>query len=380
MNRRVTYLIKQTNCAYNAGLLIIALSALSAPNAVFAQGKQKGAQPPSNQRNPIPVTFSKSWDYMLEVPVKLIEIGPITDTHRNNLVAMKPGKDGSDLNRTLLLLHWDGQRFVTDGTKESHGQAIDSLFIGKFHTVRNNSQGASPFDRTNGGRPPINASTTSRPSTMLKTNSTMPPVQIVATDGVFVWQNSSISKLFNSPLEVRLALVLGEQESDDRLVCGAGDTATSYEVGDTRASLSTEGAPTTGGGYARFGVGLQIFPGVDKMLLDRDVRYVQSIWEGKYKYMVGLAKGTPSPTPQNPAATTGDRLVVYVPRFASRSKSFWQTQLTDFEEDWRSEPLPGHVLDIRFGDPKSEGKSGILVLTSENKDQEGHLYFYTQDK
>jgi hypothetical protein len=96
--------------------------------------------------------------------------------------------------------------------------------------------------------------------------------------------------------------------------------------------------------------------------------------------MLGVAKGTPIKLPDNTMSTTGDKLVVYVPKFASRAKSFWQMKMEDFEEDWRSGPLPGRLLDVRVGDPKNDGKNGILVLTSENKDTEGHLYFYTQDK
>jgi hypothetical protein len=192
--------------------------------------------------------------------------------------------------------------------------------------------------------------------------------------------NKGMSRLFGAPLDIRLAMVMIDENQDDRLVTGAGDTAAEYEVGENYVRESSDGAPTSGGGYVRFGSGTQDFLGSAKMVLAQDVRYVQSSWEGKAKWMIGIAKGTPVKMPDGTISTPGDKLVVFVPRFASRGKSFWQMKMEDFEEDWRSQPLPGRVLDVRVGDPKNDGKTGILVLTSENKDSEGHLYFFTQDK
>lgn len=353
---------------------------------------QTRVRPPMQGRIVITVSFSKAWEYRLDDPVKLIDIGPVTDTKKSNLVALQGGKDSSDTMRKLLVMHWDGAHFAKDASMNFHGLAIDSLLIGKFRSSRSAPVQRTPFDRSGinsgtsgrvplGGIPPSTGYGTSRPVTPNgKPGLSLPPTQVVTTDGVYAWMSNAMTRLFGAPLDIRLALVLSDQDQDDRLVTGSGDTASSYEIGENYVRESSDGAPTSGPGYVRFGSGTQEFSGAAKMNLSQDVRYVQSSWEGKAKWMVGIAKGSLLKTPDNPTATTGDRLVVFVPKFASRGKSFWQMKMEDFEEDWRSEPLPGRVLDIRVGDPKNDGKTGILVLTSENKDQEGHLYFYQQDR
>ena len=40
----------------------------------------------------------------------------------------------------------------------------------------------------------------------------------------------------------------------------------------------------------------------------------------------------------DPNATSGDRLVVYTPKFPSREKTFWESRADDMEEAWRSDP------------------------------------------
>ena len=108
-----------------------------------------------------------------------------------------------------------------------------------------------------------------------------------------------------------------------------------------------------------------------------NVRYMQSFWQNGKRWIVGLERGKPAPTPDDPNATTGDRLVVYTPKLSNRDKTFWQlTHSSDFDELWKSDALPGRVLDVRVGDPKNEGKDGILVLTSENDSTERHLTFF----
>ena len=106
------------------------------------------------------------------------------------------------------------------------------------------------------------------------------------------------------------------------------------------------------------------------------VRFVQTYWSGKNKWFIGLAMGASAGIPEEPKATVGDRLVVYTPRYVSREKSFWETQPQDLEESWRSEILPGRVLDVRIGDPKNDGKIGILVLTADKNTLERRLHFY----
>jgi hypothetical protein len=327
---------------------------------------------------------------MLDDPAKLIEIGPVADPHKNSLIALQAASDPKDNSRKLLVMHWDSTntRFTKDASMDFHGLAIDSLLIGKFRSAKDSPVQRSPFDRTLpgargniGGGAPV---TGLAPVTPLGPNGKppiqWPPTQVVTTEGIYAWMNKGMSRLFGAPLDVRLALVMDSEDQDDRLVTGSGDNTAEYEIGENYVRESSDGAPTSGDGYVRFASGAQNFNGADKMILAQDVRYVQSVWEPKSRWMLGVAVGVPVKMPDGTMSTPGDKLVVYVPKFASRNKSFWQMKMDDFEEDWRSAPLPGHLLDVRVGDPKNEGRPGILVLTSENKDTEGHLYFFTQDK
>ncbi len=355
---------------------------------VFGQTKPKAA--PAG-KNLITVSFSQKWTYMLDDPAKLIDIGPVVDSHKNNLVALQGGANATDNKRKLLIMHWDGMHFTSDASMDFHGLTIDSLLIGKFRSAKDSPVQRSPFDRTLpgarstvGGVPPIGSIP---PPVPLGPNGKAPiqwpPTQVVTTEGIYAWMNKGMSRLFGAPIDVRLALVMNDEGQDDRLVTGSGDTAAEYEIGENYVRESSDGAPTSGNGFVRFGSGTQDFFGASKMMLAQDVRYVQSVWQSKSRWMIGVAKGTPYKLPDGTLSsteTTGDRLVVYVAKFASRAKSFWQMKMDDFEEDWRSDPIPGRVLDVRVGDPKNDGKTGILVLTSENKDSEGHLYFYTEDK
>ena len=161
----------------------------------------------------------------------------------------------------------------------------------------------------------------------------------------------------------------------DMIVVGAGDGSSPYEFTQTDMRPAVR-EKLQGNGYARFGVGMQPFPGSDKVVLAPGIRYAQAIWTGRTKWLVGLVRGQSAPTLQDPTATTGDKLIVYTPKFGSRDKSFWETRMTDLEEAWRSDVLPGQVLDVRIGDPRNDGKTGILVLTSENDGKDRHLIFF----
>jgi len=349
----------------------------------IAQAKSKAAP---DGRNLVQVTFSRKWTYMLDDPAKLIDIGPVTDPRKISLVAMQGGQNPTDNKRTLVIMHWDGMHFTKDASMDFKGLPIDSLLIGKYRSAKATPVQRSPFDRTlpgqRGGAPigGLSQPTQTPISTNGKPAVQWPPTQVVTTEGIYAWMNKGMSRLFGAPLDPRLTLVSGEDDQDDRLVTGSGDTAAEYEIGANYVRESSDGAPTSGNGYVRFGSGLQDFLGAAKMVLAPDVRYVQSVWEGKAKWMIGVAKGVPVKLPDGTMSVPGDKLVVYVAKWASRNKSFWQMKMEDFEEDWRSDPLPGHVLDVRVGDPKNDGKTGILVLTSENKNTEGHLYFYMQEK
>jgi hypothetical protein len=375
----------------SASLYLLAAGSIGAE----AQTKPRG-QSAGPGRNLITLHFSQAWDYKLDEPARLVEVGPVTDNRKNNLLTLDYANDPSDSRRKLLIMHWDGQKFAQDTSLDLRGMLVDALLVGKFRSSSSTPSPQSPFDRPGSTSPssrptfpragfPTNTGTgqttqPGQPNPLQRTGPVLPPTQVVTTEGVYAWMKGTLTRLFAAPQDVHFSLVLHDQDIDDRLVSGAGDSAAAFEVGPNFVKESGEGAPKTGAGYFRSGAGNQQFPGAPGMMIEPDVRYMQSIWDGKYKFIVGLAKGSAAPTPTNPNATTGDRIVVYAPKFISKSKSFWQISRDEFEEDWRSDPLPGRVLDVRIGEPKNDGKLGILVLTSENKDQEGHLYFFTQDR
>ncbi len=321
-------------------LIMLGLAVLGASGAL--------AQATSGNRpfNGFAVQFRLAWEMPLPDPVKLIEIGQVTAEKHNSLLMLVGGKDRNDARRKLLITHWDGFKFATDFSTEFLGNNIlDVLLVGHFRT-------ASSLPKPAKGK-------------------ASPPVaqQIVTTEGIYEWTGGTFARLFESPTDTKLAILL--EKSPDQLLTGAGDKAIAYEVGDKDVHPSAGEPPEDGNGYVRFGVGTQ------DLALVPGVRYAQSFWSNRNKWMIGLLRGKPAGLPDYPNATVGDRLVVYVPKFGSRDKTFWGCRTEDLEEAWRSEPLPGRVLDVRVGDPKNEGKDGILVLTAQNNDQERHLYFFT---
>jgi hypothetical protein len=318
------------------------------------------AQTPGNRAyNPFSVEFRRAWDVAVSDPVNLIEIGPAKGD-KNNLLMLIGGRDPNDYKRELRVTTWAGFQFNTDFSTEFIGKVQDALLLGHFRDAK-----ASPEVKPAKGK-----------------SSPKIARQIVTTEGVYEWTGGTFSRQFAAPADVKLALIL--DKSPDQLLVGSGSAAQLYEIGDNDAHPSQMAALSDGGGYVRLGIGtqeasntssagsgLEIMPGV---------RYVQSIWVGRNHWYIGLLRGKSLNLPDVPNATTGDRLIVYTPQLKSRDKSFWAMSpkrfSEDFEESWRSDPLPGRVLDVRVGDPKNEGKDGILILTAENNDRARHLYFF----
>jgi hypothetical protein len=328
------------------------LSLLIALRLICGCADPVAAQTPFGNRskNPFQVTFQLSWEMPLQDPVKLIEIGPVTESDKNSLVMLVEGKTRSDLSRKLVVTHWDGFRLATDFSTDCLGSTPDALLVGHFRTV---------------------------PVALAPPNSkTAPPVthQIVTAEGVYEWSGHALKRLFESPPDLKMAILL--DKSSDRLLTGIGDKTVVYEIGDKDAHPYPNELPADADGYARSGIGAQEFPGSETLNMTPGVRYVQSFWSQQNRWMIGLARGRSAGIPDRPEVTTGDRLVVYTSKPGSREKNFWASGQSDLEEAWRSEPLPGRILDVRVGDPKNEGKLGLLVLTAQNNDTERHLTFF----
>lgn len=305
--------------------------------------------------NPYAVEFQPAWNAVISDPVKLIEIGPVVEEKKNNLLLLVGGTEQTDYKRHLIISHWNGSRFITDTTSDFLGTAQDALLAGHFRVT------------------PKPVTTTASPAPKGKKPKSQPSSQIITTEGVYLWNGDSFSRLYASPPNLRLALVL--DGTPDQLVINSGTSATPYEAGETDAHPSAFLLDTTQAGYVRMAVGTQNFDGSKDFM--PNVRFAQSFWQGRNHWQIGLARGKSAPTPTDPDATTGDSIVVFTPKLINKDKPFWKlTRSDDFEESWRSAPLPGHVLDVRVGDPKNEGHDGILVLTSETNAKDRHLYFF----
>ena len=202
--------------------------------------------------------------------------------------------------------------------------------------------------------------------------------QAATGEGIYGWDGNALQRLYATPTNLRLALTF--VNSPDMLLAGTGGNSVLYQVGDREVIQAPPGLPPDPNGYVRFGVGTQEYQGADQLEIASGIRYVQSYWDTRNKWFIGVLKGRDASTATLPNYSTGDRIVVYTTKFGRQDSSFWTTAFKDMDETWRSEPLPGHILDVRIGDPKNDGKDGILVLTSENNDTQRHLYFYTVAK
>lgn len=323
--------------------LLLALLGLMALGAKTAQAQNAAA---NRLRNLFASQFQLAWQEPLPDPVKLIEVGPVLDDKKESLILLVGGADRGDAKRKLLVTHWDGFRFATDSSTDFLGSPLDALLVGHFRTPPKSEPGkTSPVTH-----------------------------QIVTTEGVYEWTGRALARLFEAPADLKLAILL--DKSPDQLMSGIGDKTVVYEVGEEDAHPASDKAPAEGSGYVRYGVGTQDYPGSDTVSITPGVRYVQSYWSPQRRWVIGLIAGQPANLPDLPNATTGDRLAVYIPKQESRDKTFWATSRDDWEEAWRSSPLPGRVLDVRVGDPKNEGKPGILVLIADNRDRDRRLYFF----
>ncbi len=335
----------------------LALCALMTLGGVAAFGQYR---PPVRNNTPFRTVFRQAWTMQLPDPVKLIEVGQVADSKRASFLMLVGGTDISDYRRRLLVTHWAGGQFVTDDSREFPGTSVDSLLVGRFRLDTPPAPIVAPPPVTNGK--PSKAPPKRKPSA--------PAVQqVLTTEGVYTWRDGHLTRLFTSPPNTRLAMLL--QEPPDLVVGGQGNQAQAYVLGDTQAELFSGNPPTAGDGYVRFGVGTQNYEGSEDLKLPLGVRYVQSYWNGRNRWMIGVA------SQQNTgSANPADRLVVLTPRAGKSDLDFWAAKPADFDETWRSDPFPGKILDVRVGDPRNEGKEGLLVLTSENNDRERHLYCF----
>ena len=343
----------------------LAAAALCFALAADAHAQLNGSRldPGNRLNNPFRTQFKPAWNFTVQDPVKLLDVGPVSDAKKSNLVLLLAGHSTTDTQRKLRVLHWNGSRFDIDGELVSQSIGIDTLLLGRFHPGTPQPTVVPTKDSNAGskGRKPA-------------PNVPKGTLQVLTNTGIYTWSGNGLEPLFaRQLLDVKQSIILDNRS--DLVIVGAGNGASPFEFTQTEMRLAAK-EKLQGGGYAHFGIGTQPYPGSESLNLSPGVRFAQAIWSGRNKWLIGLVRGTPAATVEDPVATTGDRLVVYTPKFPSRDKTFWDSRMDDLEESWRSDPLPGRVLDVRVGDPHNDGKVGILVLTSENNDRDRRVAFF----
>jgi hypothetical protein len=337
-----------------AGTALLLLGAGRA-NAQFSVNGGAARYNTTREYNPLRVAFKPAWDVVLPDLVKLIEIAPVIKDQDINVLMMVESGKPRDYRRTLLVTHWDGFRFSKDASTDFFGTVQDCLLVGRFR--------AAP-------KPVVVTTVVDKKA---KKPTPPPSRQIVTTEGFYTWNSGGLARLYSSPPNLKLALTL--DGALDQMVINSGDNSAVYEAGDADIHPSDFQSNGTESAYPRYGIGTQRYDGIEDFL--PNVRYAQTYWNGRYRWQIGLLRGKPAGLRDLPDATTGDIVVVYVPKAANKDRVFLQLTRSDqYEESWRSPALPGRVLDVRVGDPKREGKLGILVLTSENDDRDRHLHYF----
>ena len=307
--------------------------------------------------NPYAIRLTRAWSETLQDAVKLIDVVPVTGDRANVLMLIE-GTDPLDYKRKLRLTHWDGLRFSKDDETEFLGKPLDVLVTGILRE-------AKPSTPVPGQKKP------KRPVQMK---------QIVSSSGVYEWNEGKLNRFAEPPIGVKALIDL--DKIPGYLLTGSGDGANLFTLNDAVLQQVMDWkVPEDAKGFVKYGVGMQDFEGADAVQIENGTRFVQAVWREKQRWFICLKRGKLAPVPGNPNATIGDKLVIYVPKLSARDKSFWQMHPEDLEPTEATEAIAGRVLDVRVGDPKNDGKEGILLLTSEGNDGKTRkLTFFLPDK
>ncbi len=307
--------------------------------------------------NAFSVKLTRTWSETLQDPVKLMDIAPVTGD-RSNLILLIEGNDPQDYRRKLRLTHWDGLRFAKDDETEFLGKPLDVLVSGLLHEPK-------PLTPMPGQKKPKRPAQTR---------------QIVASSGVYEWVDGKLNRFAEPPIGVKALIDL--DKTPGYLLTGSGDGSNLFSLRDSALQQVNDWkVPEDSKGVVRFGIGLQDFDGSEAMQIESGTRFVQAIWKDRQRWFVCLRRGKSASLPGLPNATTGDKLLIYIPKLSARDKSFWQMKPEDFEVNDAAEAIAGRILDVRIGDPKNDGKEGILVLTAEGTDGKSRkLTFFAPER
>ncbi len=303
--------------------------------------------------SPFAVQFVQAWSVPIPGNVKLIACKPVINNSRSNLVMLLGGDKPSDLRRTLLVTHWDGFRFAVDAQFKFLGWTVDPLLVGRYYVAP--------------AVPPVVGSKVK--------HVVLPSRQIAVASGVYQWAGGTFERICPSPPALKISIDL--PGSLCPLVGGVGDATQIWDVQQNQFSVSKFTLDDRDPGYPEWGLGNQLYEG--RAQFAPGMQYLQSYWSDNNRWVICDKVGTPLPDPE--VGTTGDSLVVYVPTDSERKRTFWQlTRHQDYQESWVSGVIAGKVLDVCIGDPRNDGKPGILVLTEDPTTRARTLLFYLPQK
>jgi hypothetical protein len=313
-----------------------------------------GAQVPGFQTtSPFAVQFVQAWSVPLPGNVKLIECKPLLNNSRNNLVMLVGGDNANDLRRTLLVTHWDGFRFAIDAQFKFLGWTVDPLLVGRFYDAPK--------------IPPVAGS---------KAKPVVQPLrQVAVAAGIYQWAGGTFERVCPAPPALKVSINLPGTLCP--LVGGVGDATQIWDVEQNQYRVSLFKLDDRDPGFPEWGLGNQIYEG--RARFEPGVQYLQSYWNDTQRWVICDKLGTALTDPET--GTTGDTIVVYVPKDSERKRTFWQlTMHQDYEQAWTSGVIPGKVLDVCIGDPRNDGTAGILVLTEDPASHLRTLLFYKPQK
>ncbi len=311
--------------------------------------------PLSPRSNTARLLLRQEWNTLLPQGAKLIDTGKVKHEQINYLAVLASGQNPKELRRTLYFMRWNGSRFVSESSLNLNGSLIDTLLVGHFRTTT------------------ISTLTGDKGKSGLQART----VQVVASDGVLEWNGKDWDKISPAPLGIKGQIEMGKRYNI--LLTGVGDQVQTHSLeNNSLQAVPNFTPPSEEDTFFQFGIGSQDFPGVESLRMGQGTRYIQSHWRAQNRWMIGLLPGKLTPTQDDPKATVGDRLLLFAPRLSAQTKSFWASSQSEMDEVWRSDAFPGQVLDVRIGDPRNDGKEGLLVLVAENEGRDRRLYFFTR--
>ncbi len=303
--------------------------------------------------SPFAIQFVQAWSVPLPANVKLIACKPVMNNSRNNLVMLVAGDTPTDLRRSLLVTHWDGFRFAIDAQFKFLGWTVDPLLVGRYYSAP--------------AVPPVAGSKAK--------HVIIPARQIAVAAGVYQWTGGAFERVCPAPPALKISIDLPGTLCP--LVGGVGDATQIWDVQQNQYSVSKFKLDDRDPGYPEWGVGNQIYDG--RAQYEPGVQYLQSYWNDNDRWVICDKTGTPLPDPDT--GTTGDTIIVYVPNDSERKRTYWQlTRHQDYEQSWSSGPIAGKILDVCIGDPRNDGKQGLLVLTEDPTTRKRTLLFYLPQK